>query len=169
MLFVGFSGSVAHAAQTLTVDFSNAPQGTHFVEGTPAPTCTVSTLTVICPELSFELAGVGNTNATATLVATYEATVNCRNHGGHIVEVHAQLTTVSSTTGTISPDNGRLTVNAVTSTAPTGAEFQALATCPNPNWTAEVIPESITLVSFVYTVTFVGFTEPAILIEGNDP
>jgi hypothetical protein len=37
-------------------------------------------------------------------------------------------------------------------------------TCPNPNWTEEVT--DITVTSFTYTVTFAGFTEPAIEVTG---
>jgi hypothetical protein len=152
-------------AATLTVDFDNAPTGTHFVTGTPTPTCTVTDLVVNCN--SYELAGVGHTNATADLTVEYSATVQCRNHGGKIVEVHSQTTSVTSTTGQLEPKNGRLLVPALTSApAPSAEQFEALATCPNPNWTAEILEGSIELSSFTYTVTFEGFTEPAITITG---
>jgi hypothetical protein len=36
-------------------------------------------------------------------------------------------------------------------------------TCPNPGWTATVTGTSI---SYQYSLTFAGFTEPAILITG---
>jgi len=169
LALVGFVASPALAAQTVTVDFANAPTGTHFVTGTPAPSCTVTATTVNCPTQAFELAGVGNTNASATLAATYSATVQCRNHGGQIVEVHSQTITATSTTGTLSPKNGRLTIPPISATSPTAAEFEASATCPNPNWTAEILAGSITLQSFTYTVTFAGFTSPAITITGTDP
>jgi hypothetical protein len=156
---------ISAQAATLTVNFNNAPQGTHFVTGTPTPSCSVTGLVVSCN--SYELAGVGNTNATAALTVTYSATVQCRNHGGQIVEVHSQTTSVSSSTGQLEPKNGRLLVPALSSApAPTAEEFEALATCPNPNWTAEILAGSITLTSFTYTLTFAGFTEPAIMITG---
>jgi hypothetical protein len=60
--------------------------------------------------------------------------------------------------------NGRLIVPSPTATAPTEAEFQARATCPNPNWTALVLAGSIRLVSSVYTVTLEGFTGAFIMI-----
>ena len=50
--------------------------------------------------------------------------------------------------------------------APSEEEFEALATCPNPNWTAEILAGSITLSSFTYELTFAGFEEPAISITG---
>jgi hypothetical protein len=170
-LLVALSVSAALAAGVLTVNFDNAPGGTHFVQGTPTPTCSVSGLTVTCPVEAFELAGVGNTNATATLSVTYSAIVDCNNPAGDTnvnnpIESHTQTTTVSTTSGLLSPKNGRLTVSPLTVAAPTEADFQALATCPNANWTAVVRPGSIQLVSFTFTVTFEGFTEPAITIAG---
>jgi hypothetical protein len=161
---LGFTAS-ATAATVLTTNFANAPQGTHYVTGTPTPTCTVSGLVVSCN--SYELAGVGNTNAEATLVASYTATVDCRNHGGQIVEVKAQVTGAESSTGQIEPKNGRLEVPALSSApAPTAAEFAAKAVCPNGNWTAETRTSTIALSSFTYELTFAGFTEPAITITG---
>jgi hypothetical protein len=172
VLAVGMTATAAMAAQTLTVNFANAPQGTHFVTGTPTPSCTVTATSVTCPTAAFELAGVGHTNATATLTAEFSAIVDCFNPGvnpNNPVESHTQTTTVTSASGLLSPKNGRLTISPLTATAPTEAQFQALATCPNPNWTPVVRPGSIQLVSFTFTVTFEGFTEPAITITGNDP
>src|SRR5215212_10736064 len=130
LMAVAFAAVPALAATTINP--AAAPTGTHVQTGTP--TCTVNGLTVTCS--TYELAGVGNTNATATLSTTYTATVQCRNHGGQIVEVKSTVQTVPSTTGELSPKNGRLTVPSLTSApAPTAAEFEALATCPNGNWT----------------------------------
>jgi len=165
-------GAPAYAVQTVTIDFTNAPQGTHFVTGTPAPSCTATATSVTCPTQAFELAGVGNKNATATLVAEFSAIVDCFNPGqnpNNPVESHTQTIAVTSTSGLLSPKNGRLTIGPLTATAPSPAEFQAQATCPNPNWTAVVRPGSILLVSFTFTVTFVGFAAPAITISGTDP
>jgi hypothetical protein len=167
MLFAAMASPAR--AETVTVNFDNAPRGTHFVQGTPAPTCTVLGLTVTCPTAAFELAGVGNNNATADLAVVYSAIVDCNNPGvnpNNPVESHTQTTAVTTTSGLLSPQNGRLTISPLTATAPTEAAFQALATCPNPNWTAVVRPGSITLVSYTFTVTFEGFTEPAITITG---
>jgi hypothetical protein len=172
LLLVAFWGVPAMAAQNLTVNFANAPQGTHFVTGTPTPSCTATSTSVTCPTRAFELAGVGHTNATATLNAEFSAIVDCFNPGvnpNNPVESHTQTTTVTTTSGLLSPKNGRLTVSPLTATAPTAAQFQALATCPNPNWTPKVRPGSVQLVSFTYTVTFEGFAAPAITITGNDP
>jgi hypothetical protein len=140
-----------------------APTGTHVQSGTPG--CSLSGGVVNCS--SYELAGVGNTNATATLNSNYSATVQCRNHGGQIVEVKSQVTNVPSTTGQLSPKNGRLTVPSLTSApAPTDAQFEAQATCPNGNWTKETLESSIALTSFTYTLDFAGFTGHFITITG---
>src|ERR1051326_1673723 len=66
------------ASQTTTVDPANAPNGTHLQSGDF--TCTVNGLDVSCS--SYELAGVGNADATANLDVTYSATVVCINGGG---------------------------------------------------------------------------------------
>jgi hypothetical protein len=93
--------------------------------------------------------------------------VQCRNHGGQIVEVKSQVISAPVSTGSLSPKNGRLAVPTLTSApAPTAEDFQAQATCPNPNWTKETLTSSITLASFTYTLTFAGFTAPYITITG---
>jgi hypothetical protein len=157
--------AAAWATSTTTFNPANAPTGTHVQTGTPS--CTVSGLNVSCS--SFELAGVGNTNARADLSATYSATVVCINAGGNPSDGQHQGTfTASTTSGQLSPKNGRLTVPSLSVTAPTEQQFLAQQTCPNPNWTP-TIPGGITLSSFTYTVSFAGFNGPYITITGNDP
>jgi len=162
MALVGFSASAALATGTPVFNAAAAPQGTHVQTGAPSCSFVTGTQNVTCS--SFELAGVGNVNATATLTTVYSATINCTNRGGNLVEVHSQNVTTTTTTGQLSPVNGRLTIPALTSTAPTEAQVLAQASCPNPNWTPSVQPGSITLVSSVYTVTFAGFTGAYITI-----
>jgi hypothetical protein len=161
-LLMGLSASAALATGTPVFNPAAAPEGTHVQTGTPSCSFAADGLTVVCS--SFELAGVGNTDATATLTTTYSATINCTNRGGELVEVHSQDVTTSTTTGELSPVNGRLTVPSLTSDTPTAAEILAQADCPNRNWTPSVAPGSITLESSVYTVTFEGFTGAYITI-----
>jgi hypothetical protein len=161
-LFVALVGFAPTASAATTINPAAAPTGTHFQVGTA--TCT-SNGTVTCS--SYELAGVGNTNAQATLTTRYQATVRCRNHGGQIVDVKSQVVAVSSSTGVLEPKNGRLTVPSLTSApAPSNATFEALATCPNGNWTKETLAGSIEVVGFTYTLHFVGFTGDFITITG---
>jgi hypothetical protein len=144
-----------------TFDASAAPSGTHVQTGTPG--CVVNGLTVTCA--SYELAGVGNTNATATLSATYSATVDCTNKGGKLVPVKSSVQPADSSTGALEPKNGRLLVPALSGPeAPSDAAFEAAAVCPNGNWTKSVAPGDPTLESWVYTLTFAGFNSPYITI-----
>lgn len=160
MLLMALSASVALAATT--IDPAAAPTGTHLQSGTIG--CEISGGVVTCS--AYELAGVGNTNAQATLSASYSATVQCRNHGGQIVEVKSQVVGATASTGSLSPENGRLSVPALSSApAPTAAEFEAQATCPNGNWTKETLASTIAVSGFTYTLTFAGFDSPYILID----
>jgi hypothetical protein len=164
---IAFSAA-ASAAQTTTINPANAPTGTHFQVGTATCTVDASTLLVTCS--SYQLAGVGNANATGALDTTYSATVNCTNKGGNLVPVKSSVQTAPTTTGSLSPENGRLSVPSLNSgPVPTAAQFEAAATCPNGNWTKSVQGGSITLLSFTYTLTFAGFSGPYITITGNDP
>jgi hypothetical protein len=154
--------AAAQATGTPTFDPAAAPQGTHVQTGTPSCSFGPGALDVTCS--TYELAGVGNTNATATLTVTYTATVVCINNGGKPSDGQHQGTfSASSSTGSLSPENGRLTVPSLSVTAPTEEEFLAQQTCPNPNWTP-TIPGGITLSSSVYTLTFEGFTGAYITI-----
>ncbi|GHH78777.1 hypothetical protein [Promicromonospora soli] len=141
---------------------ANAPSGTHLQTGTID--CTESAAGVSCT--TYELAGVGRTNATVALAATYSATIQCTNRGGSLVESHDDSVTEVTSASLTSSKNGRLTVPALTSTTPTNAEILAQADCPNPNWTPSVQPGSVTLESWTYTLTFAGFTSPYVLITG---
>jgi hypothetical protein len=162
VLLVALSAAPALSAITTTFNNAAAPNGTHVQTGTP--TCTVTGLNVSCS--SYELAGVGNTNARADLSATYSGTVVCRNNGGNLSDSQHQGSFTSTTSsGDLSPKNGRLTVPSESVTAPTPAQFIAQQSCPNPQWTPE-LQGAITLSSFTYTLHFVGFTGNYITIKG---
>ena len=153
----------AAASAATTVNPANAPTGTHVQTGTPGCAAN-SSLNVNCS--SFQLAGVGNTNARADLSATYSATVVCINGGQNPSDSqHQGAFTASASTGQLSPKNGKLTVPSLSATAPTEEQFLAQQTCPNPNWTPK-LAGAITLSSFTYTVQFVGFSGPYITITG---
>src|SRR5438105_9061642 len=74
------------------INYANAPQGTHFANGSTAPTCIVaSDLSISCgdganADQPYTLGGVGHTRATLNLVATYTEQVQCTNHGKQVVE-----------------------------------------------------------------------------------
>jgi hypothetical protein len=163
MAVVGLTASGA-SASTTTFNAAAAPNGTHLQTGTIG--CTVdSSQLVTCS--AYELAGVGNADATATLDANYTATVQCRNHGGQIVEVKSQAEARPTSTGALRPKNGRLDVPALNSgPVPSAHDFEAMATCPNGNWTKELLNGSVGLSSFTYTLHFTGFTGNYVTITG---
>jgi hypothetical protein len=144
--------------------YTNGPSGAHYANGYAEPVCTVdATLDVSCTGTI--IGGVGNTNATALLSVTYSGTVQCRNHGGQIVDVKTQ-TTEATSSGTLRPSkNGQLTVPPLSATAPTAKELTDKAVCPNGNWTKELL-NGPTLTGYVYTLTFAGYTQPFISIVG---
>jgi hypothetical protein len=136
---------------------ANAPGSSHLTSGSPS--CTVATnLSISCS--SYVLGGVGHTNATVSLAASYSATIDCTNHGGNLVESHTADFTASSSANVASTRNGQLTV-------PTrsASPFSAPQVCPNPNWTPSIRPGTLTLNSFTYTLTFAGFGSAYITIS----
>jgi len=144
-----------------TINFTHAPKGTHFLTGAPEPTCAVSGVDVTCT--SYELGGVGTTSAEALLWVTWTALIECRDEAGQVVE-----TTVNDeANGALwyLEANGRLVVPVLAlSGGWAETQFYEIATCPVEEWFPSVVPGSITLTDFTYTLTSEGFTEPAITI-----
>jgi hypothetical protein len=160
MLLLAVSASVALAAITTTINPANAPSGTHLQSGAIGCAVGSDNLSVSCS--AFELAGVGNTNAFVSLSASYSAIIDCRNHGGNVVESH-ETTFDATNEAVLTPTrNGRLRVGA-RSVSP---DLDLAEPCPNPNWTPEFHPGTLTLDSFTYTLTFDGFTGAYITITG---
>ena len=156
-MLVGFSASAALGV----TNFANAPSGAHYAQGSAEPVCTLTGLTVSCTGTT--IGGVGNTNATVNLTVTSTFTGTCTNPGGHLVEPFTRQETTTTTSVVTSTRNGQLIVPAQTATAVSSAEFLASFKCPNPNWTPAVTG---TAISYVYKLTFAGFTEPAITVTG---
>jgi hypothetical protein len=160
-LIVAALAAVPALAAT-TIDFSNAPNGAHF-KGADRPDCDIDGSAVTCD--SYQIAGVGNTNANATLQVRYTATVDCRNKGGKIVPVKASVQGATTSTGRLAPRNGVLVVPELSDDTPPGAaQFLNQATCPNGNWTKLLRGGTIQATGFTYTLTFVGFNEPVVEI-----
>jgi hypothetical protein len=135
---------------------ANAPGSSHLAS--PSPTCTVNPdRSIDCT--AFVLGGVGNNDADVKLAASYSATIDCTNKGGNLVESHTS-TFSDTSTATVTPStNGQLSVPAK-SVSP----FSAPQVCPNPNWKPTIRGGTVTLNSFTYTLTFVGFGAPYITI-----
>lgn len=164
-LVVLLIGASAGAAQAVT-DFDNAPSGAHYRQGYSEPVCqvnqTATAITVSCT--GTQIGGVGNTNA--DLLLTVDATANfvCHNPGNdNIVEPHSGSAT-DSDSATLRPDkNGQLVVGPRSVTL-SSQEAADQFTCPNRRWREEFVGFSD--VSYTYSLTFAGFSEPAILITG---
>jgi hypothetical protein len=164
VLLVAFSASVALAV----TNFDNAPSGAHYRQGSAEPVCTSTTtpttgaITVSCTET--RIAGVGNTNADLSLTVEGTANFVCHNPGNdNIVEPHSDSVSDSTSTTLAPSRNGTLVVPQQTVTISpedAAAQFE----CPNPNWREEFTGFSD--LSFTYSLTFAGFDQPAILIEG---
>jgi hypothetical protein len=154
--------AVAAVPALAATNFNNAPSGAHF-KGAARPSCSINGTTVTCS--SYQIAGVGNTNADATLQVNYTATVDCRNHGGKIVPVKSSVQGAQTSTGDLAPRNGVLVVPQLSDATPPKAEqFLNQATCPNGNWTKELQGGTIRVSGFTYTLTFVGFNDPVVEI-----
>jgi hypothetical protein len=159
--------AVAPGTYTPTADSfnsANAPGSSHLASGSPS--CTVNAnLSISCS--AYVLGGVGNTNATVSLVASYSAIIDCFNPGtnpNNPIESHTTTFSVSSTATVASTRNGQLRVP-----AQSASPFSAPQVCPNPNWTPQIRPGTLTLNSFTYTLTFAGFSSPYITITATDP
>jgi hypothetical protein len=143
------------------VQTANAPSGGHLQTGVIQ--CVVNaSLGVTCS--GYELGGVGNTNVDVHLDAVYSATVLCNNPAGsknrnNDIEPHQTTFASSQDFNVPSTKNGRLRVPQ-TSVSPGGTDEEL---CPNGNW--EVVLEDLQLESFTYSVTFAGFTSPAVFIS----
>ena len=154
--------SAASAAIETDIDPANAPQGTHLQSGTIGCTVDPTTLVVSCS--SYELAGVGHTNAEVLLVADYTATVDCNNPGNNRnnpIESHETSFSATRSFPVSSSKNGRMRVGAASVDPAAVAQG-----CPNPNWRPVIREGTLTLVSFTYTLTFEDFNEPYITITG---
>jgi hypothetical protein len=156
------SAQVDPGTYTATFDDAAAPSGTHVANNSDDPTCTVNAdLDVDCS--AFVLGGVGNTNATSSLVANYTATIDCNNPGNNRnnpIESHETSFSDSDTDQVFPGRNGQLRVPA------TGASAGSVGqVCPNAKWVPEIRDGTLELVSFTYTLTFAGFTSPYITIS----
>jgi hypothetical protein len=161
VLALCLSATGALAAITSSLDPSQAPSGTHLQTG--AISCTVNAdQSVTCS--TFELAGVGHTDADVALTASYTAIVDCNNPGNNRnnpIESHTTSFSASTQITVTSGKNGRLSVPAQSVNPNAVAQG-----CPNPNWTPVIRAGTLTLESFSYTVTFEDFASPYISVVG---
>jgi hypothetical protein len=166
-LFASAAWAVTPGTYTPTADSfnpANAPGSSHLASGTVQ--CVVNAdLSINCSP--YVLGGVGHTNATVDLDATYSATIDCFNPGTNPqnpIESHTATFSASSTATVASTRNGQLRVPSQ-SVSP----FSAPQVCPNPNWRPEIRAGTLVLETFTYTLTFADFSSPYITITASDP
>jgi len=164
MMLVGLAAGAAAAA----TDFTNAPSGAHYRQGSAEPVCTTSTvpttgaITVSCT--GTQIAGVGNTNADLALAVEGTANFVCHNPGNeNIVEPHSASVSEETST-TLEPSRNGTLVVPVQSVTISPEEAAAQFTCPNPLWSEEFTGFSD--LTFTYTLTFDGLNAPVISITG---
>ena len=113
------------------------------------PTCSVTGTTVTCT--GSDIAGLGNDNVRAELIATYSGVIECTNPGGQVVEAHETTFSTESDTGVLRSKNGRVLVPQTSVSGPTELTRDEERTfCPNPQWDAALT--DVELESFTYTI-----------------
>jgi hypothetical protein len=98
-----------------------------------------------------------------SLTVNATADLTCTNRGGNLVEPHSSTVTDTTTALERPNRNGQIVLDPISEQI-TEADVEAAFTCPNRNWTEDV--QDITITSFSYTVTFAGFSAPAITVTG---
>jgi hypothetical protein len=97
---------------------------------------------------TFNVSGLGNEPAQATLDISGSATWGCRNHGQNRAPGHPETQVTGSTTQELkkSEKNGRSTVTVTATLTPPATPTPQEIGCPNPagNWTVVLISESAT-------------------------
>lgn len=161
-LFVFILASTASILSSVSAQ-SCGPSGAHIQSGTPGCQCNPDGSTS-CN--GFQICGVGNTHAQASLDSAFTATVQCQNKGGNIVDVKTQMVTQSSSTGNLQIRHGCLTVPPLKASVPTDQEFENAATCPNKNW-SKMVEDNTVSSNFMYDVTFNGFNCPFVSSSGS--
>jgi hypothetical protein len=115
-------------------------QSGHFLTGgNNAPTCTDIGTQVTC---TGKVAGLGGTTFEITIEADGIASVECRNPGGNVAPGQDTAVTVEgSTDPQPTPRNGRSNFS-ITTDDP--EPLPPTPTCPNPQWTAEIVDVAFT-------------------------
>lgn len=115
-------------------------QSGHFLEGgRSAPSCTDIGTQVQC---TGKVAGLGGTTFEITIEADGIATVECRNPGGNVAPGQDTAVTVAGSTDPLpTPRNGSFRFS-ITTDDP--APLPPTPTCPNNQWTAEIVDVTFT-------------------------
>jgi len=97
---------------------------------------------------TFNVSGLGNEPARATLSISGSATWGCKNHGKNVAPGHPETAVTGSTTQELSRSekNGRSTVTVTATLTPPATPTPQDIGCPNPagNWTVYLKSEAAT-------------------------
>ena len=102
-------------SETGTLDQANTPGGGHLTQQSGDIVCSVGIDDLVVTCSSYELAGVGNTDADVLLIANYSADIECHNPAGgknvnNDIEPHAATFTATDDFTVSSSKNGRMRV-----------------------------------------------------------
>jgi hypothetical protein len=127
-------------ALALAIPSSALAQSGHFIEGgSGAPTCRDIGLQVTC---TGKVAGLGGTTFEITVEAEGVAKIVCHNPSGKVVPGKDTTVDVVATTGPLpTPRNGQYTFDLTTNPP---APPPPKPTCPNKNWTPEIVDVTFT-------------------------
>lgn len=132
-------GLLAGAASMIPVDDVLAQSGHFLTGGRNAPTCTDIGTQVSC---SGKVAGLGGTSFEITIEAQGIASVECTNPGGNVAPGQDTSLAVEGGTGPqLTPRNGQVRF---TITTDDPGPLPATPTCPNAQWTAEIVDVTFT-------------------------
>lgn len=97
---------------------------------------------------TFNVSGLGNEPAKATLDLSGSATWGCRNHGKNVAPGHPETLATGSASQVFQPSakNGRATVTVSATLTPPEKPTPQQIGCPNPagNWEVYLVSESVT-------------------------
>ncbi|HSK27458.1 MAG TPA: hypothetical protein VK894_11175 [Jiangellales bacterium] len=115
-------------------------QSGHFLTGGGnAPQCTDTGLTVTC---TGKVAGLGGTTFEIQVAADGIASVECTNPGGNVAPGQDTAVAVAGSSGPLpTPRNGQYRFSVMTNQPPPVPNYP---TCPNPQWTANIVDVSFT-------------------------
>jgi len=155
ILVAGFIGAGVASAKPNT-------NGVHFKN--PGVDCDRSGDSITC---SGTVVGLGNNTVTAHLDIGVDATIECTNNGGQLVEVktHSESSTEVQLT---SSDNNLDFIVTVTAEEPVFQNARA-AGCPNNNWDAEVTDLSAGSFSFYWCLGNTLINQLTVLESATSP
>ena len=151
----------AAAMVALTASVVAFAQSGHFLTGGGnAPVCTDEGLTVLC---TGKVAGLGGTTFEIRIEADGIASVECTNPGGNVAPGQDTEVTVEGTTGPLpTPRNGQFRFTIETDDP---EPLPPTPTCPNNQWTANIVDVSFDTATLTLFENGVQVDEVTVIVE----